>query len=233
MHSSIHRADTFARGILAMLTSNTLVGDLRVMLVTGEITVNIDPRHLAANRHLMLTNDRNVVLALAGHNAGVAADARGQVDHHAPLLTLNVHQLGPAHCVVPKTALVVALPHVGRCRHFILNILLPRIPTVIPFHEVRCVVDAVQVEMLYEILVAGVVVGIALAHHRPPVHNSLLLRAGDFIGIACGLELGPGGHMPRSGGSRLVGIEPGVPANPAHAAAIAKRNAHGVVGHAG
>ena len=87
--------------------------------------------------------------------------------------------------------------------------------------------------MFNEILVASVVIGITLAHHWAPVHNTLLLCAGDFVGLTRGLKFRPGGHMLRPGGPHLVGVKPGGTAHSAHTTAIAKRNTHGVISHAG
>ncbi len=75
-----------------MLAGNALIRDLRVVLVAGEITMNVDPRHLAADSHLMFTNNRNIVLTLTCHHSGVATHASAEVDDHAPLLAHDVHQ---------------------------------------------------------------------------------------------------------------------------------------------
>ena len=49
--------------------------------------------HLTAAFDLFLAHDRNVVFRLASHNAGVAADARVEVDRHSPLVILIVNRL--------------------------------------------------------------------------------------------------------------------------------------------
>ena len=137
----------------------------------------------------MFANDGNIVLALAGHDAGVAANAGGQVNHHAPLLALNVHQFGAAPFVVPKTALVLTL--LCRAKPVIHPVYpSPTDTRVIPLHEVGGVVDAVQIKMFYKILVPSVV-GVALAHHRAAVHDPLLLCAGNFVGITSFSSLAP------------------------------------------
>ena len=50
------------------------------------VAVDAQPVHLAAAQHLVLADDRDVVLRLAGDDAGVAADAGVEVDRHAPLV---------------------------------------------------------------------------------------------------------------------------------------------------
>ena len=54
----------------------------------AEVAVDADPVHLAAAQHLLLADDRDVVLGLAGDHAGVAADAGVEVDRHAPLVAV-------------------------------------------------------------------------------------------------------------------------------------------------
>src|SRR4029077_5299557 len=48
--------------------------------------IDAQPVHLAAASDLLLADDRDVVLGLAGDDAGAAAGTRRQVDGHAPLV---------------------------------------------------------------------------------------------------------------------------------------------------
>ena len=111
MNGGVDGADAFARRGLAVLAHHRLVHDLRVinpcLLVlipvglqnfvllradffrrrrAGEITVNAQPEHLTAATHLILADDRHVVLALTRDDTGVAAGAGVQVNGHAPLV---------------------------------------------------------------------------------------------------------------------------------------------------
>ena len=56
--------------------------------VAAEIAVDADPVHLAAVQHLLLADDGDVVLRLAGHDAGPAAGAGSQIDGHAPAVQI-------------------------------------------------------------------------------------------------------------------------------------------------
>jgi hypothetical protein len=64
---------------------------------------------LASARHLILAHDRNVVLGLARHRARIAADARVQIDSHAPLVALRV-------VVIPEDRERLRLPFSGEVR---------------------------------------------------------------------------------------------------------------------
>ena len=50
------------------------------------IAIDPQPVHRAAVGHLQFADDRNIVFALAGNDAGAAASADIQIDRHAPLL---------------------------------------------------------------------------------------------------------------------------------------------------
>src|SRR4029079_1943985 len=96
VNSRGHRADLFAGGILTLHAGHGLKHGLRAAGgVAGEVAIDPDPVHLAALRDLVLADHRHVVLALAGHHARVAPDARVQVDRHPPLRTLVVDMLLP------------------------------------------------------------------------------------------------------------------------------------------
>jgi hypothetical protein len=80
------RADRLARRLLAVLAGHRHVEEVGVVEPAAVVGVDADPVHLAPDQHLVLADDRDVVLGLAGGDAGVAAGADGHVDDHAPLV---------------------------------------------------------------------------------------------------------------------------------------------------
>ena len=164
-----------------MLASHALKADLRIVFIAREIAVDPNPRHLAAFDHLILADDRDVVLALACHHAGVTTHTGAQVDHHAPLLALLVH-------IFWAVAFATKGLFVGRCRE-VRPTLLPFIPGAV-LDDMLCVMGAVQIEVVDEILVAVEVVGVALANDRATIHDALLLRAGHFLRLGYFNQLG-------------------------------------------
>ena len=114
VNGGVDRADVFARGGLAMLAEHRLVHRLHVVnpfgklllvvllegvrrlflrRVGGVIAVDAHPVHFAAALHLVLADNGNVVLALAGEDARAAADARAQIHRHAPLMQRGLLRL--------------------------------------------------------------------------------------------------------------------------------------------
>ena len=78
--------------------------------------IDANPVHLASGRDLLLADDRDVVLGRARHRARAAARARGEVDRHAPLVSLvgmvGVHRERPwkaVHLMVDDGRLVRVL----------------------------------------------------------------------------------------------------------------------------
>src|SRR3954462_3075455 len=91
MRRRADRADQLARRVLALHAGDRLVIRLDrggVLRVTLEVVVDADPVHLAAAIHLLLADDRDVVLGLARDGAGAAAGAGRQIDRHAPLVAV-------------------------------------------------------------------------------------------------------------------------------------------------
>ena len=101
VHGGIDGADDFARCEFALRTGDRLEGDLRILgdlaiafttegtafgLAVGIVAVETNPMHLTSPHHLVLAHDRNVILSLTGHHAGVATDASVEIDRHAPLV---------------------------------------------------------------------------------------------------------------------------------------------------
>ncbi len=84
VHRGVDRADDFARRVLAVHAGHGLVEGLRGVEAAPVVAVDADPLHGAAPLDLLLADDGDVVLGLAGDHAGVAADAGREVDRHAP-----------------------------------------------------------------------------------------------------------------------------------------------------
>ena len=114
VHGGRDRADLLAGCVLALHAGHRLEARLRLggevldevpehaggLSLVGEVAVDAEPVHLPALHHLLLADDRHVVLALAGDHAGVAADAGVQVDRHAPLRRVLVGPLVPHRVLV-------------------------------------------------------------------------------------------------------------------------------------
>src|SRR5207253_3095764 len=84
VHGRGDRANQLARRVLAMHARHRLVQDSRAFRVAFEIPIDANPGHLTPAQDLLAPDDRDVVLRLAGDRAGAAADARIEVDDHAP-----------------------------------------------------------------------------------------------------------------------------------------------------
>lgn len=86
VHRGVGRADDFAGSIVAVLTHDRLLDNVHIETVgSAVITMDGDPVHLAVLAHLVAADHGNVVLAGAGHYAGVAARAGVEIHRHAPL----------------------------------------------------------------------------------------------------------------------------------------------------
>ena len=92
MNRGVDGTDHFARRILALDASNRLMYETRVLLPAREITVDPDPVHLTTACDLILADDRDVVLALAGDRAGITSNACVQIDRHSPLILSVEHR---------------------------------------------------------------------------------------------------------------------------------------------
>src|SRR5207245_10150542 len=73
----LHRADHLARRGLAVHARHRLEKDLRITHRAVEVAVHAQPVHFPAALHLVLADDRDVVLRLAGHYTGAAPGADG------------------------------------------------------------------------------------------------------------------------------------------------------------
>ena len=86
VHRRRDRANQFARRVLAMHARHRHVVEPGTVERTFVIGVDPDPEHLPIACDLVLADGGDVVFRFAGDEAGVAADARGQVDRHRPLV---------------------------------------------------------------------------------------------------------------------------------------------------
>ena len=85
MNRGSDRANLFTGSRFAVHAGHRLLHDVGVFLVSLEIAVDTQPVHLTTIEHLFTTNNRDIVLALTGDHAGIAADAFGEINCHAPL----------------------------------------------------------------------------------------------------------------------------------------------------
>ena len=84
MHGRPHRTDYFAGRLLAMHAQHRLEIAIRRVGAAFVIAIDAQPMHLPLVDHLLLADDGNVVLGLAGDDASVAADAGVEIDAHRP-----------------------------------------------------------------------------------------------------------------------------------------------------
>src|SRR4030095_3082736 len=82
VHGRVHRTHDLAWGPLAMLAEHRLEVRIGRVELARVVAVQPDPLHLAAVRDLLASDDRDVVLGLAGDDARVAPDAGVQIDRH-------------------------------------------------------------------------------------------------------------------------------------------------------
>ncbi len=67
-----------------------LMPEARCVECAGKVAVHANPMHLASHRDLRFADNGNVVFGLAREHAGVATDARGQINGHAPAMAVVV-----------------------------------------------------------------------------------------------------------------------------------------------
>src|SRR6185312_2066142 len=84
VHGGVDRADDLAGRIFALHAGHRLERCFRRIDVAGIIAVDAQPVHVVAAIDLVDADDRRIVLRHAGTDTGHAADARGEVDAHAP-----------------------------------------------------------------------------------------------------------------------------------------------------
>src|SRR5581483_7092192 len=81
-----HRAHLLASGRLTVLAQHRLEERLGCMQIALEIRIDANPLHDAADLDLFTADDRDIVLRIAAHDAGIAAHTRVQVNRHSPFV---------------------------------------------------------------------------------------------------------------------------------------------------
>src|SRR6185312_13317638 len=82
----LHRAYQLAGSSLTVYAGHWLEVGIETPTVLAVVAVDADPVHLPPTVDFLLADHWNVILRLAGDGAGVAADARIEVDDHSPLV---------------------------------------------------------------------------------------------------------------------------------------------------
>jgi hypothetical protein len=167
---------------------------LRIDVTGGIVAVDAQPMHLTAAHHLLLAHDRNVVLRLARHDAGIAADARVKIDRHAPLMVAVeprrlVHRIAPRNLRRPflRRHLLTVFAQDGR--------------------RMRLHADGVNVGGIVLVAVRALVVGFAndiAAFHRP-----VLLGVREFHPLARIGQLRAGRDIHGAARARRIRVKPG------------------------
>src|SRR5207245_7118576 len=76
--------------VLALHAGHWLEIGLGIIAIALVISVHAQPVHMPAFVDLLLADYRNIIFRLAGDDAVVAADARIQVNRHAPRIRLRL-----------------------------------------------------------------------------------------------------------------------------------------------
>ncbi len=84
--AGVGRAHRLARGVVALLAQHRPERQLRVRELALPVAFDADPVHRPAARRFLRADGRDVVLGMAGGNAGLAARALVEIDDHAPAL---------------------------------------------------------------------------------------------------------------------------------------------------
>ena len=118
MHGGVDGANGSHGACLAVHARERLDDDRRVLVrrcrpSRREVAVDANPVHLAVALDFVLADDRDVVLRLTRDDAGGAAGAGGEVDHHAPL-ELAIEQFGPGE-IERERASASRAPVPGNC----------------------------------------------------------------------------------------------------------------------
>ena len=88
VHGGTDRTNQLTRRVLALHAGYRLKECSRIRPIALVVGIDAQPVHMPAPHHLLLADDWNVVLGLAGDDAVVASDARIQIDRHAPRVWL-------------------------------------------------------------------------------------------------------------------------------------------------
>jgi hypothetical protein len=82
----IYRTDSFTWSVLTMLAHDRMGEHLRITGIAGEVAVETNPSHVSIFTDLILSDNRNVIFSLAGHNASITPSAGVEIDRHSPLV---------------------------------------------------------------------------------------------------------------------------------------------------
>ena len=118
VHGGQHRADVFARCVVALLAQHGLMEHLGLGLAAFVVAVDTQPMHLALFRDFFLAHHGNVVFHLAADDTAGTASAFGQVDDHGPaMLAVGMIRIsGRARLFMgPRRSWI---PQIGREGHF-------------------------------------------------------------------------------------------------------------------
>src|SRR5262245_7494348 len=188
------RAHLLAGRVLALLAGDRLVDDVGIVGRALEVAVDADPVHLAVAGDLGPADDGDVVLRLAGDHARVAADARAEVDRHAPAVTL----VGPL-LEQRVVAAVRILPEL-------------RFGTRVPLLALGAAAIRGRVDLLDEL--GQALLGAAVADVEAEqllveagVDVPVLLHAGEVVAVAARGHLRAGRDVERLGRAQLVRVE--------------------------
>src|SRR5215472_297047 len=88
MYRCADRTNLFARSVLTVLAGHRLEVRARRRQIAFVVRIDAQPLHVSADPDLLLADNRNIVLRVAGHDASVAAGTAVHVDRHAPLVAV-------------------------------------------------------------------------------------------------------------------------------------------------
>src|ERR1043165_1090429 len=187
VHRGVDGADALARRVLAVHAGDGHEVDARGAFDrAAEVCVNPEPVHLARARDLLFADDGDVVLGLAGDDAGVAADARRDINRHAP-------------AIAAQPLLIVLRVIEGRVERFILfrmSVLARR------FGRLLLALARRGERRVARPFGVG-----SVADDLAPLHTEVNLRAGQRVLFARLPDAEARRGPQRVGGAQLVGVE--------------------------
>ena len=241
MDGGVDRTDDFARGEFAMLATHRLERDLRILgedlvaratesggldLAVGVVAVQTDPVHLTTAQDLILADDRDVVLGLAGDNASVAADAGVQVDRHAPLVNtaefLVIVERLTTRDFAGDDRLALGAVFGRELGELLVGVELTQVGRSV----------GLDAELVNETQIGGAVLSeVGFADDLAAFHRPVLLGVGQVVDLAGDLDGGTGGETKCAGGAGRVEVVADALADATRdRAAVAEREHEGVVG---
>ena len=216
VHGRPHGTDLLARGVFTMLAGHRLEVGAGRGQVALEVGVDPEPLHVAPDLDLLLADDGDVVLRVAGDDAGVAADAGVHVDGHAPgVLVVDIRR---EHALV-GLGILAALALVGE-----IGILFKLLE--------RGVAD--DAPGLGLVGLKGMGPSAGAAGQLRTVVVVVALGVGELVDVGGLGDRRPGGEQRRGRRTDRVGVEARPAADPSRlAASVAEIDGDAVVGMAG